>query len=853
MPNSRSVCQSLSYVRINIKFNIMEGKIFNDSANIYQDQAKVLFEYYKSAAEKIVNEEKSYEEKISNAEYQITKYKEDIRKTKKQRTWAWVLCWTLVGLVIALMKNSRIKELEAMVDEKNREIAGFRKAYNEIFRDYRVTKMGVAYVPVAKRVAYNDKSFIVDQSGVTDKEKFTLQVIKQNELINDAVADLQNLSKSAPIVESSTEPEPVNTSDLSKSIQKVNFNDYFGKLDRTLRTISYSLGNIEEYNVELPVVFPDTEYARFLKDHAATKVDGSPIFNVFDTSQFDGDIRKFNQLNETRKALSNQSEQVDKVLKTLMVDMADAVQSTAAKKVASAGTLVEYSNRILFNILKAPYNFYSPVLEADEIERIRNEKFDYESVDYSYKPFNLRDSSKVKLDIRSMSWVADDGSRTNVPFGVNQIQYEVIAPIVSNLLKDTRKERIEIYNHIKDQKLSYLNKWHQDTEDFYGRNRAEAADIINLMRSTLSEYSAAYNTLAAYKKTEESMTASQTLESAVTEAKDNSAEVLAGYQAQAQQVTQTQQEFSDYMDRLHEDIDARAEKFGYVEYYDASLRDKRARDTAVAANNVNLLDERRKPLAEVSPLLAQNSELPPEPSIEQAAYEFAGINLNAVAKEALAELHEVEFAQSSHSVNNVSEPENEPEPVEDLVVEPEDDTEEEVFTSPEDGDEGFEDIEDSEDVDDYEEEDEEYDEEEPDEEYEDDEEDVEDDYEEGEEELEEDDEEEVEAEEEQEEYIEEEVVDEEQDEDVEEEAEVAEEEAPAPAKVSVGDIEQLVEYLLEEDMDDEYGVQAVAANLMTLMEHLKRAKGDERSVIEMRLAELYNDAKGIEAELKKSK
>lgn len=450
---------------------------------------------------------------------------------------------------------------------------------------------------------------------------------------------------------------------MSKSIQKVNFNDYFGKLDRTLRTISYSLGNIEEYNVELPVVFPDTEYAKFLKEHAATTVDGSPIFNVFDTNQFDGDIKRFNDLNETRKALSNQSEQVDKVLKTLMVDMADAVQSTAAKKVASASSLVEYSNRILFNILKAPYNFYSPVLEAEEIERIRNEKFDYESVDYSYKPFNLRDSSKVKLDIRSMSWVADDGSRTTVPFGVNQIQYEIIAPIVSNLLKDTRKERIEIYNHIKDQKLSYLNKWHQDTEDFYGRNRAEAADIINLMRSTLSEYSAAYNTLTAYKKTEKTMKAEQSLESAVTETQDNSAEVLAGYQAQAQQVTQTQQEFSDYMDRLHEDIDARAEKFGYVEYYDASLRDKKARDTAVAAENVNLLDERRKPLAEVNPLLAQNSELPPEPSIEKEAYEYAGINLNAVAKEALDELDEAEHSSVSHDATEPQE--------DDVVQEPE--------------------------------------------------------------------------------------------------------------------------------------------------------------------------------------
>lgn len=639
----------------------MEGKIFNDSANIYQDQAKVLYKYYKTAAEKIVNEEKIYEDKIKNAEYQIKKYNEDMEKAKTARTIGWIFCWTLVGLIVALIKNSKIKEFKGLIDEQNNDIAKFKQAHKDIFRDYRVTKMGVAYVPVAKRVAYNNKSFIVDQSGVTNNEKFTLQIIKQNELINEAVVELQNLSKSAPIVESSTEPEYINTGDLSRSIQKVNFNDYFGKLDRTLRTISYSLGNIEEYNVELPVVFPDTEYAKFLNEHAATKVDGSPIFNVFDTAQFDGDIKRFKELNETRKALSNQSKQVDKVLKTLMVDMADAVQSTAAKKVASASSLVEYSNRILFNILKAPYNFYSPVLEAAEIERIRNEKFDYESVDYSYKPFNLRDSSKVKLDIRSMSWVADDGSRTTVPFGVNQIQYEIIAPIVSNLMKDTRKERIEIYNHIKDQKLSYLNKWHQDTEDFYGRNRAEAADIINLMRSTLSEYSAAYNTLAAYKKTEETMKMEQSLESAVTETKDNSAEFLAGYQAQAQQVTQTQQDFSDYMDRLHEDIDARAENFGYVEYYDASLRDKKARDTAVAADNVNLLDDRRKPLAEVNPLLAQISELPPEPSIENEAYEYAGINLNTVANEALNELDKVEHTSISHATKKDSEPQNEPE------------------------------------------------------------------------------------------------------------------------------------------------------------------------------------------------
>ena len=66
-------------------------------------------------------------------------------------------------------------------------------------------------------------------------------------------------------------------------------------------------------------------------------------------------------------------------------------------------------------------------------------------------------------------------------------------------------KRLKIYNHIKDQKINYLNKWHQDTEDFYGRNRSESTDLVNLMRATLSEYIAAYNTMISMQKTEETM------------------------------------------------------------------------------------------------------------------------------------------------------------------------------------------------------------------------------------------------------------------------------------------------------------------------------------------------------------
>ncbi len=72
-------------------------------------------------------------------------------------------------------------------------------------------------------------------------------------------------------------------------------------------------------------------------------------------------------------------------------------------------------------------------------------------------------------------------------------------------MQETRIERLKIYNSINDQKINYLNQWHQDTEDFYARNRAESNDLINIMRSTLSEYIAAFNAMTSLEKAEQDM------------------------------------------------------------------------------------------------------------------------------------------------------------------------------------------------------------------------------------------------------------------------------------------------------------------------------------------------------------
>ena len=598
------------------------GKIFSDSSNIYQDQAKLLFNFYSQAAERIV----SQEEIIENA---IRELEDDRKKIefKKSDIWKWFLT-----IVCFFMYWIRKKEYNKQIEAIEGKIAEKKKEYENIFRDYKVTKIGVAYVPVAQQMAYEDKCFIVDYTGNVPYSRVTLQMSRQNDLLVETITQMEKLTVEAPIVETSDEPESIATDDYSLSIQEINQSDYIGKLDRSIRTISFCMNDTEVKSVDLPLVEDDSTYLKFLNEYATNDATGHPVISVFDDKRYEGAIDDFCQLNKLKDSLSSDTEQFEDVLKHLMHTMAISVQTISAMKLASTDKVVSSSNDMLFRILKAPYNHYSPLLEAEEIRRIRNERFDYADSIQGYEPFVLRESSRVRYNLFADEWTAEDNSSTNAPFGVHQIYEEIVAPMVQRLMMENRVERIRIYGQIHDQKLSYLNKWHQDVDAFYRSNHAESADIINNMQQTLSEYVEAYNTLAQLQKTLDSMSKEgATLDKTIVEKQDNSTETLAAFEIQAQEFKKVQEDFNDYMDRLQEDIALKAEKFGHVEFYDARLQDGYSNSMAVAASEVQNLDDRRKPLALTSPLLAKESVLLPEPSMEDLTYEHLSLNLPSIA------------------------------------------------------------------------------------------------------------------------------------------------------------------------------------------------------------------------------
>ena len=124
----------------------MTGKIFSESVNVYQDQARILFDYYRQAAEKIVNEEERIEEEILKL-----KAEQEEKELVKSKLWLPLLLPFAVFIIPIIIYFVKKNKLQKEIDDIAVRIAEFEKQHEEIFRDYRVNKLGVAYVPVAAK------------------------------------------------------------------------------------------------------------------------------------------------------------------------------------------------------------------------------------------------------------------------------------------------------------------------------------------------------------------------------------------------------------------------------------------------------------------------------------------------------------------------------------------------------------------------------------------------------------------------------------------------------------------------------------------------------------------------------
>lgn len=636
------------------------GRVFAESANVYDDEARIAFEYFKKAAEKIIAEEDRVNEQIEESKNRRIECAQRQKKAiiigsaialialatlllpfppSALGAIAAITAITVVSVstwsVLSFLKAKKgIAEEAETTDRLNRE-------FSEVKRDYSIKKLGVMYVPIATAIPFEDRSLVLDDTGTVAKTRFSLHRMNAQDEFVKTLDQIKRNRDELPIVESGKETEEVQTKQLSDSFESVRLHDYVGNLDRNLRSASYMLGDLQETSVELPVVDPDGGFSKFLEEHCADDIGSNPVMNVFGDRTYEKELKEFEELNRVRKSVAEENASFEESLKDFMVGVSDYVQLMSRAKLTSVGKIVDFSNGMLLNTFKSSYNHYSTLMESAEIKRIQEEDFDYGTDGSEYKPLQFSPTSRVRFDAVSGNWVADDGSRISSPFGIHQIQEEIIAPLVQNLLKETRTERLKIYNGIMDQKRDYLNQWHRDTDDFYGRGRAESQDIVNQMQGILAEFNTAVSQYKAFEETEKEMRGlgDGDLESIEIKSSASGTAFSIKYcEEQQRQIQQTRDEFNDYVERLKEDIDRRATVFSYTKDYDASLRDGHAKEVAMSLLGAETLDERQKVLLGANAFIASNAHLPPEPAVDESVYGTLGVSLNEMAEEAISGL-----------------------------------------------------------------------------------------------------------------------------------------------------------------------------------------------------------------------
>lgn len=644
----------------------MTGKVFKESSNIYEDEAKILFDYYKKAAEKIVEEEIDLEKKIEEAVNNKNSSQERQRKHKiisivtvsiagaalaggivtflfDILIAAGVLGCVFLGCGITSIVHL-VKKNKAKKDFDNFEdlVASYEEAKKNIRRNYKVSKLGVAYVPVATRVPFEGKSFVVDHTGTMPNIDFSLSVLHQPKELQKSLENLEENLNNIPIVEGNEDAEQIDTSSYSKSVQNITMHNYMGNIDREVRNISYLLTDSDTRSVSLPVVPPQSEEDAFLNEYATTETGDKPIVKVFDTEDFESKLSTFTNISDLKKELEKSTDGGNSnYFKSLIKKLGDSVQIVSKIKTNSTSGLLDYTNKILAAVLKSGYNQYSAQLEAEELARIRDTNFNYQDCVENYKPFELKESSKVKYDIYNQNWVAEDNTRTIMPFGINQIEEEVLMPLINNLMQETRVERLKIYNNIKDQKLSYLNKWHQDVEAAFRDNRKSGQDLITQITNAYAEYSTAHNTYLSYKQTQDAM--KQTGRTDVeTKPIDSSDAAIKEIEEKVEGCREVGESFQLYMRTLQNDINASSDKFGFVEYFEGSLRDGESKKVAdsIIPENLQNLEPRRQKIIPVNSYFATYAELPPIPSVEPKLMEDFSMDLQQIAAEQISKIDE---------------------------------------------------------------------------------------------------------------------------------------------------------------------------------------------------------------------
>ena len=387
----------------------------------------------------------------------------------------------IVGGLLAFMVHWALAILGVIVGVFM--LFGAKKKYSQVqsmeFNDY-IDSLGAFSLPL-KAYSPDDDCFICDISGVTATRKFTFEIISRMEEFREMMIFAHDFLENPNVVlEKSKERKMQSASGEQKLF------DNESLLLDAYEDMKAILDSIESHTIDIPILDPWESQTQSMLDLAKPEAAaGWPKLEYWNDGDIESQIKVWEEADKISSQIDmDQDEFVDreKEFVTTAQGHLNAVRDMSLNELA-----VDYFNNLSCNSDYLSHYFFCPACNKKIIEGYKNLSFDF-NPDEGATPSRPQANTKMVYNLEEGIWECPVcKGKTNNPFPIHKIMYDLLYPTFEFLIQEHHEERLRLYTDTQFKTREYKKQWEQEAQVVIRKNRAETETLARGIREIRTE------------------------------------------------------------------------------------------------------------------------------------------------------------------------------------------------------------------------------------------------------------------------------------------------------------------------------------------------------------------------------
>lgn len=355
----------------------------------------------------------------------------------------------------------------------------------------RIKRLSLLAIPI-QHSKFQDKSVLVDKSGLLKPVGFSYPSLDEENVkkLDSTFKNTRQLVTKIPMVLSPKNQYRFENQTDKNFKNKLELYAEEARCNQFIENITQIFDSVHTFDVQLPLFDGSNRLLDFLKQNNlnSNSWNGHVLQKISDI-ELRGKIEGIVGIVHTSK--SQAAVDVDDLALDILAfydklfPRLDYVLNKSLHHIN-----VQYINQYLENLTHSSYNYYCPHCNQEAINSLLHNSYGHDGA----KDFRVnlnRQALMIPTDPFTFVWRCRLCEReTKNPFQIHKMIDELFTPVYDMLYEENLKDRLQIYNHINDEKRSYTEKAQVQFHEVMRDNRNKTDTIKSKIRSILAEIKA---------------------------------------------------------------------------------------------------------------------------------------------------------------------------------------------------------------------------------------------------------------------------------------------------------------------------------------------------------------------------